>query len=282
MTILLTGITGYAGSAIAAGLREAQHRVIGVSRQASDDPNRLQADLLDAEQTKQAFSGLPQLDAVVHAAVTPHSFNQDFGSGARWGDAEIARNLVEALRGCAGGWSVPFVHLSSVCVYGRAVFQQPVRVDTEPEPASAYDRSKLAAEEVLREAALERLTILRVAPVFSADRMRNVEVRIRLPLLRLPMRVIPKTRMSLCPLDVLVNKVRRAVEVRSPGIQIQHVSARKVFTQKELLTLYGIASGVPIPEICLRPLFHALRLLPRGRELQCLYWKLLRDTVYEP
>lgn len=111
MKVLLTGATGYIGSAVAEALRRAGHEVAGLAR--SDEAmNRLQTrniralrgDLKDAEVLSAAAR---ETDAVVHTAL-PHTPDAP----------DIDRKAIEAILNAIEGTNKPFIYTSGIWVYG--------------------------------------------------------------------------------------------------------------------------------------------------------------------
>lgn len=111
MKVLLTGATGYIGSAVAEALRRAGHEVTGLAR--SDEAleslqarniNALRGDLKDTETLSAAAR---ENDAVIHTAL-PHTPDA----------AEIDRKAIEAIISAFEGTNKPFIYTSGIWVYG--------------------------------------------------------------------------------------------------------------------------------------------------------------------
>lgn len=123
MKVLLTGATGYIGSAVAEALQRAGHEVTGLAR--SDEAaarlkdkniRPLRGDLTDAELLSAAAR---EAGAVIHTAL-PH------GAEA----ASIDRSAVEAILGPLEATNKPFIYTSGIWVYGSTG----ERVATEETP----------------------------------------------------------------------------------------------------------------------------------------------------
>lgn len=167
MKVLVTGSSGRIGAAVCQALWAEGDEALGLDMRPGLHTT-LQADLLDAPALRQAIGGT---QAVVHCAalhapqvgVSPDAaferINVD-GARALWAAAQAA-----------GVQRVVFT--STTALYGAAaqVSNQALWVteDTPPAPQTVYHRSKLAAENLLQEAAAQggpRLTILRMSRCF--------------------------------------------------------------------------------------------------------------------
>ncbi len=156
MNILVTGSSGRIGSAVASALRSG-HDVTGL-----DLVPGLQTDcvgnLLDRSLVKRCVAGV---DAVVHCAAfhAPHV--------GVVSDAQFRRTNVDGTAGlldAAHRFGVTrFVLTSSTSVYGDAMCapDRATWVDEtlEPVPRDVYDRTKLDAEALCRDAAAKQLTV---------------------------------------------------------------------------------------------------------------------------
>jgi len=81
-------------------------------------------------------------------------------------NVEGTRNLVEAIAASRGEVE-RLVHLSSLAACGPAVTAAPAREDDSPRPVSAYGRSKLAGEQVIRNQPGLNAVILRPGGVYG-------------------------------------------------------------------------------------------------------------------
>ncbi|MBD0371131.1 MAG: SDR family oxidoreductase [Pyrinomonadaceae bacterium] len=111
MKVLLTGATGYIGSAVTDALRRAGHEVTGLAR--SDEAverlkergiQSVRGDLTDTDILSKASS---EADAVIHTAL-PHSPEAP----------AVDRNAVEAILNALEGTNKPFIYTSGIWVYG--------------------------------------------------------------------------------------------------------------------------------------------------------------------
>jgi len=149
MRVLVTGVSGFSGSAVARRLASGGHDVVGTYRRETDflaglrDVARLElvrTDLVDAGNLTGPF------DSVVHTAATSPSPGVDVAMLVRDNiDGSVA--LIEAAR----RWGVGrFIFFSSLSYYGR-IAQDVVDQQTPVRDPDAYGASKLIVEQRLAE-----------------------------------------------------------------------------------------------------------------------------------
>jgi nucleoside-diphosphate-sugar epimerase len=147
--VLVTGASGFLGSHVAERLARDGHAVRVLVRTTSDrvflrdvDAEEAIGDVREPESLPAALDGV---DAVVHAAGLVKARSEaEFESVNAGGTA----NLLAALNG--SGPSPRFVLVSSLAAHGPSEDGAPRPLDAEPRPLTAYGRSKLKAEELVR------------------------------------------------------------------------------------------------------------------------------------
>ena len=169
--ILLTGGTGFVGRHLARQFIADARRVRILSRAPgkAELPGTVswaQGDITDPPSLREA---LVDVSTVIHAAaVLPDAGTPD-GVLAR-----INADGTETLARIARGMAVRrFVHISSAGVYGDGFTASPHREDDTPAPATAYERSKLSAEQALGKAldgSRVSWTVLRPTGLYGSDR----------------------------------------------------------------------------------------------------------------
>lgn len=171
--ILVTGASGFIGSAVVRALAKARHQVRAAVRnvEAASFPENVEivthADLTSVVDWRPIVDGI---DAVIHLAAIAHvgrkTPESHYDRVNRAATAELA-----AAATCAGVQR--FVFLSSIRAQTGPSADHALTEDDEPRPADAYGRSKLAAEAEVRAAGVP-FTILRSALVYGPGAKGNL------------------------------------------------------------------------------------------------------------
>lgn len=166
--IVITGATGFIGQHLLEDLLPLNYRVTIITRNVnkptrvkSDKIRVVKADLTDQESLVNAFEGA---DVVVNLAAELKDT-----SVIEETNVVGTQNLVDAAK---ANNVKQFIHLSSVGVVGMQYSIKPVNVSEENEchPKNEYERTKLASEQILKNAAKDldlNLIILRPTNVFG-------------------------------------------------------------------------------------------------------------------
>lgn len=181
MRVLVTGATGFVGSHLVEALRRRGHEVTGLARSprkaealTSQGARVVAGDLYDAAALDRAAAGQ---DIVYHVAgVVAARDEAEFLRANRDG----TRNILDAAERSG---NPRFVLVSSLAAAGPAPLGAPLTGRETPRPVTAYGRSKLAAEEMVRGSAL-RWSVIR-PPIVYGPRDREVLKIFRLARLHL-------------------------------------------------------------------------------------------------
>ena len=175
MRILVTGVTGQVGSALAARL-QGRSTLLAVDRAALD--------LVRLDTIAAALDRLAPEVIVNPAAYTAVDKAED--------ERELAMTVNGTAPGVLARWAaahaVPLVHFSTDYVFGGAG-ERPWREDDAPAPLSAYGATKLAGDNAIRAAGGTSL-ILRTSWVYAAQGKNFLRTIARLARERKELRVV--------------------------------------------------------------------------------------------
>jgi nucleoside-diphosphate-sugar epimerase len=170
MRALVTGGTGFIGSHLAEALRRRGDTVTVLARSARKAEalaplgvRIIAGDLADAAAIRKAIEGQ---DVVYHVAAANTALSEEAFMAT---NLEGTRSVVEAAKSAGGP---RFVFVSSMAAGGPSPIGKPLQGDEPPSPVTAYGRSKLAAEEVVKAGTLP-WTIIRPPMVYGP---RDLEV----------------------------------------------------------------------------------------------------------
>jgi len=167
--VLVTGASGFLGSHIAERLVADGHSVRLLLRAASSRewlafPHEvILGDVTDPASLPGAVSGV---DAIVHAAGLVKARSElEFAQV----NAEGTANLLRAIEAHAPDIK-RFVYVSSLAAHGPSPDGRPRPLDAPPRPVSAYGRSKLAAENLVRRSTVSGRSVIFRPPAIYGPR----------------------------------------------------------------------------------------------------------------
>lgn len=267
MKILVTGASGFIGTAIADYLATAGHDVIAASRRPTAD--RLgrghEVNLPDLRETLPPPRFFEGIEAVVHAAGMAHQPRHTSEEHLNRVNGIAAGSIAAAAR--AAGVK-RFVLISSMRAVSGPVSSIPLPEETIPQPVDAYGRSKLSGEIMTREAFPDAV-ILRPPAVHGAGAKGKIGALGRLALSKLPLPLGGLGgRHSIVSDRNLAAAVHFIVQDASGQAGLLHVSDAEPLGLDEIVRTMRQALGrrpgiVPVPP-------HLRRLLDRigGRRVQ--------------
>lgn len=274
MRILVTGGSGYLGSAAVTALRTRGHEVVTIGRHPGIDA--AVCNLADSDAVREAVRVVGDCEAVVHLAARAHDFRGVSLDELLLANTTTTRNLIAALRAEGRIAAVRFVHASSVAVYELLDAELGLTAEQSP-----YAASKLHAEQVLHAEPFQSLCVLRFAPIYDRTHLQDVAKRVFLPGTRLKVGLSPPPMHSLCALERAVQAIVDAVEgFPTAGREIANVTDPLPISQQELASWFP-GRSVVVPAALLQVTAAGVGLcgMP-GRKISRLIQKFASSTTY--
>lgn len=304
MRVLVTGASGFLGSHVAAQLARDGHSVRALLRPTSDRAYlrglEIEEAIGDVRQPESLPAALEGVDAVVHTAgLVKARSEREFDSVNVAGTA----NLLTALN---GERSPRFVHVSSMAAHGPSEDGHPRHSRAAAAPVSAYGRSKLRGETIVRAWAGEgRPAVIIRPPAIYGPRDREL-----LPFFRLTRsRFVPllgdgRNAISIVYVEDAARAAALAATEDTPPGATYSLDDGAVYTWRDMLAAVERALGrkalrLPAPvwaytaAAALSELYGALRrravifTRDKVREMQQRYWvcshdEIARDLGWQP
>jgi UDP-glucose 4-epimerase len=186
MRVLVTGASGFVGRALVPALSAAGHHVRAAMRSprsAAFSPNVEVASYHPDMEQDALVALISECDAVVHLAGIAHT-----GPGIPEESYDQVNHLatVRLARAAAAANVKRFVFVSSIRAQSGPTAEHVLTEESPPRPEDAYGRSKLAAENALRESTLPYV-ILRPVLVYGPGVKGNMAALVRLAELPVPL-----------------------------------------------------------------------------------------------
>jgi UDP-glucose 4-epimerase len=274
--ILVTGSSGFIGSAVSSALAAAGHSVRAASRKPNRNASqhRLQwVELPDLENEVDWATLLEGMDIVVHLAAIAHRSHTDSGDYARANRVATA-SLAQA---CRRHGIQRLIFMSSIGAQAGSAADHVVTELDEPWPITAYDRAKLAAEEEIRRSGVP-FTILRPVIVYGPGAKANIALIMRIAALPLPLPFGAFTNQrSLLSIDNLVHAITVCLDSPETLNQTFIVCDREPITLAEMLATMREAAGRPPRLIPVPPLAVRAMVIAAGRH--ALWDRIGRELV---
>ena len=274
--ILVTGSSGFIGSAVICALAKAGHSVRAASRRSPKiaDPDRIEwVRLPDLENEVDWAPFLDGIDIVVHLAAIAHRSHSDNGDYAKANRVATA-NLARA---CGQHGIKRLIFMSSIGAQAGSAADHVVTESDEPWPITAYDRAKLAAEEEIRRAGVP-FTILRPVIIYGPGAKANIALIMRIAALPVPLPFGAfRNQRSLLSIDNLVQAIMVCLDGPETLNQTFIVCDGEPITLAEMLTTLREAAGRPPRLISVPPLAVRAMVIAAGR--QALWDRIGRELV---
>ncbi|THD49792.1 MAG: NAD-dependent epimerase/dehydratase family protein [Bradyrhizobium sp.] len=273
--ILVTGSSGFIGSAVSVALAAAGHSVRAASRRPygrADHDHLEWVRLPNLEDEVDWDPLVAGMDIVVHLAAIAHRSHADGLDYTKANRTATAR-LVQA---CRRQGIKRLIFMSSIGAQAGSAADHVVTETDEPQPITAYDRAKLAAEEEIRLSGVP-FTILRPVIVYGPGAKANIALIVRIAGLPLPLPFGAfKNRRSLLSIDNLIEAIILCLDGPATLNQTFIVCDREPITLAEMFVTLREAAGhsprlVSIPPTAVKAMIVAAGRQPLwdriGREL---------------
>jgi UDP-glucose 4-epimerase len=244
MRVLITGAAGHFGPSLCrtfisdgAEVRVLLHRrkIKGMSTAVET----VWGDLTQPDSVKRVVEGV---DAVVHLAAMVEPMtekNPELASRINVGGTKTIVNLVKDR-----GVSIPFVYISSVAVFGPTPdATECLHSDRNPcNPASVYARTKVQAENVIRESGIDYVILRLTSVPYEKLSLNDVKYQ---------MFIVPlETRIEFCHQDdanlAIVNSVKYFDKVKGRTLLISGGPTQRM-RYKDLVAVSMGTFGLPLP-----------------------------------
>jgi nucleoside-diphosphate-sugar epimerase len=253
--ILLTGATGFVGSALASRLSsdDANVHVVAAIRKANVVlPNGVVPfHLADISSTTNWQAALQGINTVVHLAARVHVVNDKSPDPLSSFLQLNAKSTANLARQAATAGVKRFVFLSSIKVNGELTQTgQPFTAEDVPAPEDPYGVSKFEAERLLRQIASEtgmEIVIIRPPLVYGPGVKANFNsmMRVLSKGIPLPLAAVTNNRRSLVALDNLVDLIVTCINHPAAANQTFLVSDGEDLSTADLLIRMGQALKIP-------------------------------------
>lgn len=259
--ILVTGASGFVGSALVPALAASGYRVRAAARKPVIQPSEMIecVSLPDIARPIDWSPLLADIDVVVHLAGIAHrkaGDSVDYDQANRGAVADLAA-------ACVKHNVKRLIFMSSIGAQAGSAADDELTEESIARPVTAYDRAKLAAEEAVA-ASGARYVNLRPVIVYGKNPKANIAILMRLAALRMPLPFGAfRNRRSLLALDNLISAVKFCIE--SPAVLNETfiVSDPEPMTLAEMFAVLRSAKGhrpnlFPVPPVLFASLLGAI------------------------
>jgi UDP-glucose 4-epimerase len=276
LRILVTGSSGFIGSAVSSALVVAGHHVRTASRRPNNTPNKGGMEwmkLPDLENDVDWNPFVEGMDIVVHLAAIAHRGHVDSGDYARANRSATA-SLAQA---CQRHTIKRLIFMSSIGAQAGSAADHVVTEADEPWPVTAYDRAKLAAEDEIRRSGVP-FTILRPVIVYGPGAKANIAWMMRIAALPVPLPFGAfSNRRSLVSIDNLSQAVVFCLASQAALNQTFIVSDPEPISLSEMFATLREATGRSPGLISIPPMAIKAMVVAAGR--QSLWDRIGRELI---
>ena len=276
LRILVTGSSGFIGSAVSTALAAAGHRVRAASRKPYVIANQEHVEwarLPNLESDVDWDALVAGMDVVVHLAAIAHRSHDDSPDYMRANRTATA-NLVHS---CSRLGVKRLIFMSSIGAQAGSAADHVVTEVDEPRPITAYDRAKLAAEEEIRLSGVP-FSILRPVIVYGPGAKANIALLARIATMPVPLPFGAfRNRRSLLSIDNLIEAILLCLDNPATLNQTFIACDREPITLAEMFATMRQAAGQSPRLVSVPPAVVKALLVASGR--QPLWDRIGRELV---
>ncbi len=276
--VALTGATGFIGQCLLRELPKRGYRLRVLLRRPSTVPMAAASAVVgDLARPQNMAAALADVDAVIHSAGLAHAMSGLPEDDYRMLNTQATIGLARAAQRAG---AKRFVFLSSIRAQSGPTAERVLTEDLTPEPTDAYGRSKLAAEQGLKELGLDWVA-LRLVLVYGAGVKGNMAELVRFARTRYPLPLALLTgKRSLLALDNLIAAVDAVLAAPGPLRRPLIAADPEPLTIPEMIAAIRAGLGrrpglIPLPPSWLAA---ALRAAGRAETYERLAGSLVADA----
>ncbi|CZV62651.1 NAD-dependent epimerase/dehydratase family protein [Enterobacter cloacae] len=266
MKVLVTGGTGFLGTALVRTLKSSGHEVILTTRK-QENPEQGIYNLGDLSADTSWINILQGCDTVIHTAGRAHILNDD----AQDALAEFRRVNHDATMKLATDAATSgvkhFIFISSIGVNGNSTSGIPFSETSKPRPTSDYAISKLEAEESLLKNFADTdmaLTIVRPALICGENAPGNIQRLLKLVSKNLPLPFKNvRNKRALVSLDNVVSFINECVVNEKSKNQLYLLADAERPSTEDMINAFASGMGIKakviyFPKVILKILLSAV------------------------
>ncbi|WP_439922633.1 NAD-dependent epimerase/dehydratase family protein [Nitrobacter sp. JJSN] len=275
--ILVTGASGFVGSALVPALAAAGHHVRAASRNPVLVGDRIDyVALSDFENEVDWSPLLTDIDVVVHLAAIAHRQGGDTVDYDKV-NRGAAVSLAEA---CLRHPVRRLIFMSSIGAQTGSASDRVLTEKDEPHPVTGYDRAKLAAESAIRKSGVPH-TILRPVIVYGPNAKANIAFLLRIAALPVPLPFgALRNRRSLLAVSNLVEAVMLSLDNPAALNETFLVADPEAMSIADIFACLRAAAGRPAGLFPVPPGLIAALLSLAGRS--SVWDRIGRNLVVDP
>ncbi|EKS6929371.1 TPA: NAD-dependent epimerase/dehydratase family protein [Enterobacter bugandensis] len=247
MKVMVTGGTGFLGTALVQALKSSGHEVILTTRK-QENPEQGIYNLGDISANTNWLNLLQGCDTVIHTAGRAHILNDD----AQDALAEFRRVNHDATMKLASDAATSgvkhFIFVSSIGVNGNATSGIPFTEASEPQPTSDYAISKREAEQSLLNQFAESdmaITIVRPALICGENAPGNIQRLLKLVSKNLPLPFKNvRNKRALVSLDNVVSFISECVVNEKSKNQLYLLADAERPSTEDMINAFASGMGI--------------------------------------